>query len=175
MEAIYTSLQPKHNALSTTLNSVLSTLNSVMPPLSSLLGLSADKLVESLAKAADRFINTAEDKARLEQALRAEVDRHLEAEAAAISADRASARTRETTLRNALGVWVQNGAAAAVVLAYLGLLVGLFFAPLAPANQRLADALAGALSGIVLQLFQYWFGSSAGSVSKQAFIEGRTE
>jgi hypothetical protein len=145
--------------------------SSIFSPLAKLLNLAPDKLVESLASAVDRFVTTAEDKAKLRAELKAELHRHIEANARIAADDRASARSREMALGGRLGVYVQNVAAGAVILAFLVLLFGLFYFPVTAANQRLADLLTGSLAGIVGQLFQYWFGSSQSSQRKQIVLE----
>ena len=124
------------------------------------LNLNLDKAIEGIAGAIDRFVTTPEEKQKLRQALDQELHRHLEAMHKAVLNDVASARSREESLRNTVGIWVQNLAAVFVLLLFCCLLVLLWVQPLAPENQRLADLLLGSLSGVVLQLFNYWFGAS---------------
>ena len=75
--------------------------------------------------------------------------------------DVADARSREKVLRNTVGVVVQNVAASIVILAFCGVLVGLMMIEQV-ANKELLYYMLGALSGVVLQVFSYWFGSSQG-------------
>lgn len=130
-------------------------------PLPGIVNLNLGQVAEGLASAIDRFVTTPEEKQRLRQALDQELHRHLEAMQQAILSDVASAREREEALRNSVGIWVQNAAAVFILLLFCCLLVLLWVRPLAPENQRLADLLLGSLSGVVLQLFNYWFGAAA--------------
>lgn len=121
----------------------------------------AGKIIDGLARAVDRFITTPEEKQAIRQALENEWHRHQESLKKITLEDVQGARTREAALGNSLGVWVQNAAAVLVLLLFGGLLLLLWSRPIAPENQRLADLLMGSLSGVVLQLFNYWFGASA--------------
>jgi hypothetical protein len=74
--------------------------------------------------------------------------------------DLESARNRETQLRNTIGVWVQNVAAVFVIVAFVLVLLVVIYRPQEIPNKTLADIMLGSLGTIVVQIFQYWFGSS---------------
>lgn len=80
--------------------------------------------------------------------------------------DRHSARQREIVLKNSVGVWVQNMAAAAVVAVFCVLLFIVIFFNREITNKELAYTLLGQLTGVVLMIYNYWFGSSEGSKQK---------
>ncbi len=74
-----------------------------------------------------------------------------------------NARQREIELKNSIGVYVQNGGASVVILAFIGLLYGVVFMKMEVQNKELVYTLLGMLGGTVGTIFNYWFGSSAGS------------
>lgn len=91
-------------------------------------------------------------------------------ETQAYLADTQDARKRETTLRDSIGVWVQNTSAILVIVAFLGLLFVTVYLKVAIANKDMVNILLGALGTIVIQIFQYWFGSSKSSSDKNDHI-----
>jgi hypothetical protein len=78
-------------------------------------------------------------------------------------ADTQDARQREVELKNTLGVYVQNFAAGAVIVAFLVLLFAIVYMSIEVQNKELVYTLLGVHGTLVTQIFQYWFGSSAGS------------
>jgi hypothetical protein len=74
-----------------------------------------------------------------------------------------SARNRELVLKDSIGVWVQNISASCIIVAFIGLLFGVVFMKVEVQNKELVYTLLGMLGGIVGSIFNYWFGSSAGS------------
>lgn len=87
------------------------------------------------------------------------------------SKDRADARAREVQLHNTIGVWVQNFAAIAGILAFLGLLFILTRTKVEIINKDILNILLGSLATIVINIYSYWFGSSAGSARKDQIID----
>lgn len=80
--------------------------------------------------------------------------------------DRANARTREVDLKNTVGIWVQNMSAGVAVLGFIVLLFVLTHTKVEVINKDLVNILMGALATIVINIFGYWFGGSAGSAKK---------
>jgi hypothetical protein len=78
----------------------------------------------------------------------------------------ADARNREVQLRNTIGVWMQNVAAGIIISAFVGLLFGIVFMKVEVQNKELVYTLLGSLGTIVVTIFNYWFGGSAGSTKK---------
>lgn len=74
-----------------------------------------------------------------------------------------NARQREIELKSSLGVYMQNAGAGLVILAFIGLLYGIVFMKMEVQNKELVYTLLGMLGGTVGTIFNYWFGSSAGS------------
>jgi len=91
-------------------------------------------------------------------------------ETEAYLSDTQDARKRETTLRDSIGVWVQNTSAILVIIAFLGLLFVTVYLKVEIANKDMVNILLGALGTIVIQIFQYWFGSSKSSSDKNDHI-----
>jgi len=91
-------------------------------------------------------------------------------ETQAYLADTQDARKRETTLKDSIGVWVQNASAVLVIVAFLGLLFVTVYLKVEIANKDMVNILLGALGTIVIQVFQYWFGSSKSSADKNEHI-----
>ncbi len=77
--------------------------------------------------------------------------------------DTQNARQREIELKDSIGVWVQNIAASVVIVGFIALLFGVVFMKVEVKNKELVYTLIGLLGGIVGSIFNYWFGSSAGS------------
>jgi hypothetical protein len=76
--------------------------------------------------------------------------------------DLVNARKRELPLQNRVGIWVQNGAAALVILSFVGLLFCVLYRENDLPNKDIFNILLGILGTVVVQIFQYWFGASAG-------------
>lgn len=83
------------------------------------------------------------------------------------SKDRDSARQRESTLRNTIGVWVQNIAAAFVIVLFGSMLFMIFWKGVPEENKEIFYSMLGVLGTLTTTIFNYWFGSSQGSVNKQ--------
>jgi hypothetical protein len=128
----------------------------------------ATGILKDVSDIADRFITTPQERREFEEAIKERLRSHeLEAMSLA-NADRDSARNREVTLRNTLGVWAQNISAIAVIFGFMTLLYIVLMQPLPLSDRQatMADILLGTLGSIVIQIFQYWFGSSEGSRKK---------
>ncbi len=82
--------------------------------------------------------------------------------------DKDSARSREVSLRNTIGVYTQNIAAMVVIGSLVSLSFIAFFTKIEIPNRDIAMMLIGALITIVVNIFGYWFGSSQGSANKEA-------
>jgi hypothetical protein len=144
----------------------------------SALGLGPEKIFSTLADTVDRFVLTKEEKEQLKLHLQQEIHRNFEAMAHLDLEylkegyrEVASARNREMTLRNTIGVWVQNLAAVVVILSFVTLLFCVLYLKLPIENKDIVNILLGSLGTIVVQIFQYWFGSSAGSARKQELLQ----
>lgn len=83
------------------------------------------------------------------------------------SADRASARTREV---NAKDSWTPRVLAGMSVLAYSACASFVFMVPVPQDMQVIAGSVLGTLSGAMMVVFNYYFGSTAGSATKTALI-----
>lgn len=115
----------------------------------------------------------AELEKELQQAVLAHEQRVLELAAKELEMavqDKSSAREREVSLRNTIGVWVQNMSAIVVIVAFIGLLYVSFFYEGEVYNRGIVDIMIGSLGTIVVSIFSYWFGSSQGSANKETQI-----
>lgn len=125
-------------------------------------------LIKEIGDVADKFITTKQEKDEF-MALLEEKRHDYETEAKKLQlADVADARAREIALRNTIGVWVMNMAAALTIIAFLGLLYVVVLNPVQMDDKQasLANVLLGSLGTIVISIFNYWFGSSDGSRRK---------
>jgi hypothetical protein len=125
-------------------------------------------LLKDIGDVADRFITTPQQKREFQEAIQERLRLHEQELLKVHAADRADARQREILLRNTLGVWVQNMAAAAIVLCFIALLLISILRPIELTDRMatMVDIMIGSLAGILMQIFQYWFGSSEGSRQK---------
>ena len=73
------------------------------------------------------------------------------------------AGNREPEMHNHVAVWVQNGAATLVILSFVGLLFCVLYREGDLPNKDIFNILLGILGTVVVQIFQYWFGASAGT------------
>lgn len=87
------------------------------------------------------------------------------------NADRASARTRESTVKD-LTPMIMAGVMVAGFFSVVWYML-LYVTP--TENQRILDMMLGSLMGSVTSIVAYYFGSSSGSASKQALIEKLTK
>jgi hypothetical protein len=71
------------------------------------------------------------------------------------------APNREPGRHNRVAIWVQNGAAALVILSFVGLLFCVLYRERDLPNKDIFNILLGILGTVVVQIFQYWFGASA--------------
>jgi hypothetical protein len=73
------------------------------------------------------------------------------------------AGNRDVEVRNHVAMWVQNGAATLVILSFVGLLFCVLYRESDLPNKDIFNILLGILGTVVVQIFQYWFGASAGT------------
>lgn len=80
--------------------------------------------------------------------------------------DRSSARQREIAVKDKAPIVLGLTA----VLGFFGILVALFVVPIPDGTKELLLILLGALAAIVTQVYNYYFGSSAGSAAKNEHL-----
>jgi|GEM_PF-5035893 len=73
------------------------------------------------------------------------------------------AANREPEVHKYVAIWVQNGAATLVILSFVGLLFCVLYRESDLPNKDIFNILLGILGTVVVQIFQYWFGASAGT------------
>ena len=90
------------------------------------------------------------------------------------NADTADARNREVEIAKVTGGrdWVQAFIAVTLTVGFFMMIGALFVVDVPGDNQRILDLLVGALVGSFASLVGYYFGSSAGSKSKDSLLKG---
>ena len=139
-------------------------------------------VVESIGKTVDSFVITGEEKAKIKQDLTNELNRHSEemaklaqSETEAYLKDADSARNRELQIavseKAPMITKIVNPILAfgTVALTFI-LFYVLLFKPIG-AEKDIIIYILGALTSIVAQIYSYYFGSSAGSKSKQEMMD----
>jgi len=123
-----------------------------LPNILSAMGLGPEKIFSTLVDTIDRFILTKEEKEKLKLHLQQEINRNFEAIAHLDVEylkegyrDVASARNREMTLRNTIGVWVQNLAAVVVILSFVTLLFCVLYLKLPIENKDVVNIFKGSV------------------------------
>lgn len=135
------------------------------------LGMGKSNLIDSLVNGVDKFVTTGEEKEQLRQDMQKIVDGFvIEASKIALE-DVVSARNREVTLKDSIGVYAQNVAAIAIIGSFLGLLFILAFHKTEVINSDLLNILIGSLGTMTVNIIGYWFGSSASSARKDEIIK----
>lgn len=140
--------------------------------LSKLFGGGGGKLIESVGGVLDNLITNKEELAKVKLEVEKEVNRHMEALQADATKqfelevqDRTSARGRETEFVKATGhidylMWFL----AVSAIAIFGYLVwSVVDAAVPEHNRELVFHIFGIVEGVLLSIFSYYFGSSAGS------------
>lgn len=146
----------------------------------------AGKLVDSVGKVLDNVITTKEEKGQLNNEIRkAEIDYQLEVQKLSVEEKRmviedvGNARSREVEIaksesatklsKNTLPLMALGTILLSFILFYV-----LVFSPnlIPPDSKDIVIYILGVLSGLLAQVFSYYFGSSAGSAEKQKTIEG---
>ena len=135
------------------------------------LGMGKTNLIDSITNGIDKFVTTKEEKEVLRQEMEKIVSNFvLEASKIALE-DVVSARNREITLKDSVGVYAQNIAAILIIGSFLGLLFIMAFYKTEIVNARLLDILIGSLGTMTVTIIGYWFGSSASSSRKDTIIQ----
>ena len=152
--------------------------------LSQIFSKGASTLVDSVGKVLDNVITTKEEKGQIdielqksEQQFQMEMRKMDIQEQQAILGDVSSARSREVEIaksenatklsKNTLPLM----ALGTIVLSFILFYVLIFSPALIPANSKdIVIYILGVLSGILAQVYSYYFGSSAGSADKQKTI-----
>lgn len=149
-----------------------------MPILDKITSILTGGIASVVLDAVDKLTLSKEEKAQIQATILAETNRNAEAlagqvvELAKVDAeDRATARARETTLRNSVGVWVQNSMAIVAILSFVALTFSLIIHKIPTENKEVAMLMVGTLQSVAVMIFSYWFGSSRSSESKQATID----
>ena len=147
--------------------------------LASLLGSGASEVIDRIKQIAIDSWHISPEKAaqldaekvrvanELQMKVMSEVSHIIELE----NADRASARTRESTVKD-LTPMIMAGVMVAGFFSVVWYML-LYVTP--TENQRILDMMLGSLMGSVTSIVAYYFGSSSGSASKQALIEKLTK
>jgi len=132
----------------------------------------AKEVVGTVGTVLDNLITLKEEKEAAKLAIEQEINRHMEAlqdkvlkEKELDVQDRASARTRETEFAKATGhidylMWFLALAAIAI---FAFLVWTLLKSEVPEKNEILVVHTLGIIEGIIVSLFSYYFGSSAGS------------
>jgi len=135
-------------------------------------GGSAEKVISSVGSVIDNLTTSKEEKEAAKLAIQVEVNRHMEALQANLLKekeldvqDRASARNREAEFVKATGhidflMWFLALAAIAI---FAFLVWTLLKSEVPEKNEILVVHTLGIIEGIIVSLFSYYFGSSAGS------------
>ena len=135
-------------------------------------GGSAKEVVTSVGGVLDNLITSKEEKEAAKLAIEKEINRHFEQiqsnllkERELENDDRASARTRESEFVKATGHidWLMWFLAIAAIGIFGFLVWTLLKAEVPEKNEILVVHTLGIIEGIIVSLFSYYFGSSAGS------------
>ena len=141
----------------------------------SILGSGTGEVIDSIKKIAIDSWHISPEKAaqldaekvrvanELQMKVMSEVSHIIELE----NADRASARTRESTVKD-LTPMIMAGVMVAGFFSVVWYML-LYVIPVE--NQRILDMMLGSLMGSVTSIVAYYFGSSSSSAAKQALIE----
>jgi ABC-type proline/glycine betaine transport system permease subunit len=126
----------------------------------------AAKVIDSIGNVIDNVTTTQEEKLTLKnEAARIVGQEFLNMQMVA-NEEMANARNREIELKNSIGGWTQNLAAALVIISFLVCIFVWMFIDIRTANKDMLYMLTGSLGTLVVQIFSYWFGSSVGSQKK---------
>jgi len=132
----------------------------------------AKEVVGTVGAVLDNLITSKEEKEAAKLAIEQEINRHMEAlqdkvlkEKELENADRASARTREAEFVKATGHidWLMWFLALAAIAIFAFLVWTLLKSEVPEKNEILVVHTLGIIEGIIVSLFSYYFGSSAGS------------
>lgn len=124
-------------------------------------------LIGGVSKVVDQVVTNDQEREELKRLMATEINRTSEAIERLRNEDVASARTREVTLRNTIGVWTQYASALLVILSFVALLFASIYHQVPAENATVVNVMIGSLGTIVVNIFSYWFGSSSSSARKQ--------
>ena len=153
----------------------------MIPILSKLLGAGAKEVITSVGGVLDNLITSKEEKEAAKLAITQEINRHMEAlevnatkELELENQDRASARTRETDYVKATGHidWLMWFLAVSAITIFAGLVYTVLKDEVPVKNEMLIVHTLGILEAVIVGLFSYYFGSSAGSRIKDMRAKG---
>lgn len=140
--------------------------------LAKLFGGGGKTIVESVGGVLDNLITNKEELAKVKLEVEKEVNRHMEAMQADATKqieievkDRDSARSRETVFVTATGHvdYLQWFLAIAGVLIFGGMVWAALKGMVPSEHENLIHNIFGIIEGILLSIYSYYFGSSAGS------------
>jgi len=77
-----------------------------------------------------------------------------------------SARSREVSLKNTLGAYVQNISAIVIIISFIAIMFNVTYMKEQIVNKELIYTLLGSLGTMVVTIFNYWYGGSSGSDKK---------
>ena len=153
--------------------------------LSDLFSSGASTLVDSVGKVLDGVITTKEEKQQLdieliksEQQFQLEIKRLGNEEKSLILGDLSSARTREVQLNESVNTTRLNKnlmpyiAIGTIVIVFALFFVLIFTPDSVKDAKEIIMYILGILSAVLTQIYSYYFGSSAGSVTKDRTIAG---
>lgn len=153
--------------------------------LSDLFSSGASTLVDSVGKVLDGVITTKEEKQQLdieliksEQQFQLEMKRLGNEEKSLVLGDLSSARTREVQLNESVNTTRLNKnlmpyiAIGTIVIVFALFFVLIFTPDSVKDAKEIIMYILGILSAVLTQIYSYYFGSSAGSVTKDRTIAG---
>lgn len=135
------------------------------------LGMGKGNLIDSLVNGVDKFVTTGAEKEQLRQEMEKIINGFVVEASKIALEDVVSARSREVTLKDSVGVYAQNIAAILIIGSFLALLFIMAFVKTEVVNARLLDILIGSLGTMTVTIIGYWFGSSASSTRKDQVIQ----
>lgn len=153
--------------------------------ISDLFSSGASTLVDSVGKVLDGVITTKEEKQQLdieliksEQQFQLEMKRLGNEEKSLVLGDLSSARTREVQLNESVNTTRLNKnlmpyiAIGTIVIVFALFFVLIFTPDSVKDAKEIVMYILGILSAVLTQIYSYYFGSSAGSVTKDRTIAG---
>ncbi len=143
--------------------------------LGKIFSMGAEKLVGAIGDAFDKNFTNKEEKAKAEAEIQKIITAHVQEmerlsneQFKAEVEDRASARTREAEFVKATGHvdYLQWALAIAGVIIFGGMIYAVLNKLIPKENENLIYHIFGIVEGILLTVYSYYFGSSAGSRAK---------
>jgi hypothetical protein len=154
--------------------------------LKDLLAGGASKLVDSVGDVLDEVITSKEEKlqlanemAKAEMQFQLDVQKMNNEERAMVLGDISNARSREVQIQATVNAtWLNKNLMPFLALGTIWLVMSMFFVLIffpdliKAENKEILMYILGVVSTVLVQIYSYYFGSSAGSVAKQKTIEG---